>query len=177
MSSSRNWSRSAIALCLAIATLSMSSMVALAAPQAQAGPSGELSVVGEVTVNGTNAISGATVFSDSTITTSQNSSAVVSLGKLGRVELMPNSSLKLNFTDNSVSDVRVFLRNRFATTNPVLVMAVSLSKRATSVACLFGELALVEVQRVGREGVFMQRHHRQPEQGQQEEVGASTAPR
>lgn len=119
MSSSRNWSRSAIALCLAIATLSMSSMVALAAPQAQAGPSGELSVVGEVTVNGTNAISGATVFSDSTITTSQNSSAVVSLGKLGRVELMPNSSLKLNFTDNSVSGMLDAGRVRLSTSTGV----------------------------------------------------------
>ena len=36
--------------------------------------------------NGTSAISGATVFSDSTITTAKRSSAVVSLGKLGRVE-------------------------------------------------------------------------------------------
>ncbi len=31
-------------------------------------------------------ISGATVFSDSTVTTAKGSSAVVSLGKLGRVE-------------------------------------------------------------------------------------------
>ena len=36
--------------------------------------------------NGTSAISGATVFSDSTVTTAKGSSAVVSLGKLGRVE-------------------------------------------------------------------------------------------
>ena len=35
---------------------------------------------------GTSAISGATVFSDSTVTTAKGSSAVVSLGKLGRVE-------------------------------------------------------------------------------------------
>jgi hypothetical protein len=78
-------------------------MIALAAQQGQAGPTGDLSVVGEVSVNGTSAISGATVFSDSTITTGQNSSAVVSLGKLGRVELLPNSSLKLSFNDTGVS--------------------------------------------------------------------------
>ena len=35
---------------------------------------------------GTSAISGATVFSDSTVSTAKGSSAVVSLGKLGRVE-------------------------------------------------------------------------------------------
>jgi len=101
---SRTWSRTPIALSLAVAILSMYSMVALAAPvQGQAGPSGDLSVVGEVSVNGTKAISGATVFSDSTITTAQGSSAVVSLGKLGRVELLPNSNVKLNFTDASVT--------------------------------------------------------------------------
>lgn len=56
-----------------------------------------------VTVNGTNAISGATVFSDSTVTTAKGSSAVVSLGKLGRVEVYPDSTAKLSFTDNSVT--------------------------------------------------------------------------
>src|SRR5881275_3347109 len=100
---SRTWSRTPITLALAIAILCTYSMVALAAPQGQTGPTGDLSVVGEVSVNGTSAISGATVFSDSTITTGQNSSAVVSLGKLGRIELLPNSSLKLSFTDKGVS--------------------------------------------------------------------------
>src|ERR1043165_8980803 len=84
---SRTWSRTPITFALALAILCTYSMVAMASPQAgQTGPTGDLSVVGEVSVNGTSAISGATVFSDSTITTSQNSSAVVSLGKLGRVE-------------------------------------------------------------------------------------------
>ena len=98
---SRTWSRTPIALALALTILCSYSMVALAAPQQ--GMTGDLSVVGEVSVNGTSAISGATVFSDSTITTGQNSSAVVSLGKLGRVEVLPNSSLKLSFTDKGVS--------------------------------------------------------------------------
>jgi len=101
---SRTWSRKSIAFCLAIAVLSIYSMVALAAP-GQQGPAGELSVSGKVTVNGQNAISGATVFSDSTIVTSQNSSAVVSLGKLGRVELLPGTSLKISFSENSISGV------------------------------------------------------------------------
>ncbi len=98
---SRNWSRTPITLALALAILSTYSMVALAAPQQ--GPTGDLSVVGEVTVNGTNAISGATVFSDSTVTTAKGSSAVVSLGKLGRVEVLPNSSMKLSFNETGVS--------------------------------------------------------------------------
>lgn len=57
----------------------------------------------QVTINGTSAISGATVFSDSTVTTAKGSSAVVSLGKLGRVEVMPDSTMKLSFTDSSVN--------------------------------------------------------------------------
>ncbi len=99
---SRTWSRKSIAFCLAIAVLSVYSMVSLAAP-GQQGPAGELSVSGKVTVNGQSAISGATVFSDSTIVTGPNSSATVSLGKLGRLELLPGTTLKLSFTDNSIS--------------------------------------------------------------------------
>src|SRR3954463_15062398 len=79
---SRTWSRKSIAFCLAIAVLSIYSMVSLAAP-GQQGPAGEVSVSGKVNVNGQSAISGATIFSDSTIVTAPNSSAVVSLGKLG----------------------------------------------------------------------------------------------
>jgi hypothetical protein len=101
---SRTWSRTPISLALALAILCTYSMVGFAAPQqGQTGPTGDLSVVGEVSVNGTSAISGATVFSDSTVTTAQNSSAVVSLGKLGRVEVLPNSSLKLSFNETGVT--------------------------------------------------------------------------
>lgn len=97
---SRILSRKPITLALAVAVLCVQSMVALAAQQ---GPTGDLSVVGEVTVNGTAAISGATVFSDSTVTTAKGSSAVVSLGKLGRVEVLPESSLKLSFNETGIT--------------------------------------------------------------------------
>lgn len=116
---SRTWSRTPITLALAFAILCTYSMVALAAPQGQAGPTGDLSVVGEVSVNGTNAISGATVFSDSTITTGQNSSAVVSLGKLGRVELLPNSSIKLSFNDAGISGMLNAGRVRLSTSSGI----------------------------------------------------------
>jgi hypothetical protein len=99
---SRTWSRKSLAFCVAVAVLSVYSMVALAT-SGQKAPSGELSASGQVTINGQAAISGATVFSDSVVATAQNSSAVVNLGKLGRVELMPSSSLKLSFGDSSIS--------------------------------------------------------------------------
>ena len=62
-----------------------------------------LQIEGQVTVNGAAAISGALVSSDSEITTAARSSAVVSLGKLGRVEVLPQSTMKLSFNDDSVS--------------------------------------------------------------------------
>jgi hypothetical protein len=98
---SKTWSRKSIAAFLAIAVLSLYSMVVLAAPGAKA--SGELSVTGEVSVNGQKVISGGTLFSDSTIVTSDKSNASVNISKLGRVELAPNSSLQISFSDNSIN--------------------------------------------------------------------------
>ena len=98
---SKTWSRKFIAVTVAVAVLSVYSMVVLAAPGAKA--SGELSVTGQVTVNGQKVISGGTLFSDSTISTADQSSASVSIGKLGRVELAPNSNLRLSFSDNSIN--------------------------------------------------------------------------
>lgn len=62
-----------------------------------------LQIDGQVSVNGAQAVSGATVSSDSTITTAARSSAVVSLGKLGRVEVLPQSTMRLIFGDENVS--------------------------------------------------------------------------
>ena len=100
---SRSWSRKSIAVCLAIAVLSVYSMVALAQTTGDKAQSGELSVSGQVTVNGQAAISGATVFSGSTVATGPNSSAAISFGKLGRVELFPNSSAKLILSATNIA--------------------------------------------------------------------------
>jgi ferric-dicitrate binding protein FerR (iron transport regulator) len=100
---SKSWSRKSIATAVAVAVLSVYSMVVLAAPGAKA--SGELSVSGQVTVNGQKVVSGGTVFSDSTISTAAQSSASVSISKVGRVELAPNSNLRLSFADNSITGV------------------------------------------------------------------------
>jgi hypothetical protein len=98
---SKTWSRKFIAACVAVAVLSVYSMVVLATPGAKA--SGELSVSGQVTVNGQKVISGGTLFSDSTISTADQSSATVSIGKVGRVDLSPNSNLHLSFAGNSIT--------------------------------------------------------------------------
>lgn len=95
----------AFLLCLVSAILVVHAAMAFGLPtqQGQTGPTGDLSVVGEVSVNGTSAISGAAVFSDSTITTTKHSSAVVSLGKLGRVEILPGTTMKLSFTGSRIT--------------------------------------------------------------------------
>ena len=98
---SKSWSRKSIATAVAVAVLSVYSMVVLAAPGAKA--SGELSVSGQVTVNGQKMISGSTIFSDSTISTAAQSSASVNISKVGRVELAPNSNLRLSFAENSIT--------------------------------------------------------------------------
>ena len=98
---SKSWSRKSLATALAVAVLSVYSMVVLAAPGAKA--SGELSVSGQVTVNGQKVISGGTVFSDSVISTAAKSSASVSISKVGRVELAANSNLRLSFAENSIT--------------------------------------------------------------------------
>lgn len=126
----RSWSRKSIAITLTVAVLSVYSMVVLASPGQR--PSGELSVSGQVTLNGQSAISGATVFSDSTVTTGANSSAVVSLGKLGRVEIQPNSSVKIAFTDNSMN--AMLDAGRVRVSNPAGVSATVTTKDGVVIA-------------------------------------------
>ena len=91
-------------LILVVSTLTSVVVMGSRLPQTGNAPAGKfLKIEGQVSVNGASAISGATVFSDSTITTAARSSAVVSLGKLGRVEVLPSSTMKLSFSDANVS--------------------------------------------------------------------------
>lgn len=69
---------------------------------AQTGVMGEISVTGQVSVNGQTAVSNSTLVTGSTIVTGSNSSATVSLGKNGRVELLSDTTVTLKFTDNSI---------------------------------------------------------------------------
>ena len=97
---SKSLSRKTLAAFVSVAVLSVYSMVALAGAKVA---SAELSVSGQVTVNGQKVISGGTLFSGSTVVTAESSTAIVSLSKMGRVELSPNSSLILSFTEESVT--------------------------------------------------------------------------
>jgi hypothetical protein len=79
-----------------------------AAASAQSGNSqltGQLIANGPVSVNGNKAITGTTVFTDSNIVVdcAKGNSAIVNLGKLGRVELVAGTKLTLRFSDGLIS--------------------------------------------------------------------------
>jgi hypothetical protein len=67
--------------------------------------SGQLIASGAVTVNGNKAITGTTVFTDSNIAVdcAKGNSAIIDLGKLGRVELVAGTKLMLRFSDGLIS--------------------------------------------------------------------------
>ena len=75
------------------------SMVAFALPR---DVSGEISVTGQVTVNGQPAVSNSTILSGAVVNTAQGSSAVVSLGKLGRVEIQEGTTVTLRFSETGI---------------------------------------------------------------------------
>lgn len=89
-------------LVLALTVWCVYSMVAIAAPRDL---TAEIMVNGQVTVNGQAVTSGSTVVSGSVIATSAGSTAIVSLGSAGRVEVAESSELNLKFTDNSITGI------------------------------------------------------------------------
>jgi phage baseplate assembly protein gpV len=78
------------------------SMVAFAAPKDS---TAEITTTGQVTVNGQLVTSGATIVSGSIIATAAGSTATVSLGKAGRIEIAENSEMNLKFTDASITGI------------------------------------------------------------------------
>jgi hypothetical protein len=105
---SKVWFRKALSLCLVVAIYATDSMVGLASPDtmvveftvAGKAVNGEVPVV---KVNGEAAQSGRTIFSSSTITTSESSSAIINLGKVGRIELAPNTTISVSFSEKGLN--------------------------------------------------------------------------
>lgn len=91
-----------VASALAITIFTTSSIAAAAAPAVLMG---ELTIEGAsgVSVNGERAASGRSISSSSVVATSTDSSAVINLGKTGKIELSPNSSINLNFDEKTIS--------------------------------------------------------------------------
>jgi hypothetical protein len=110
--------RKFVSVWVAAAILMVYSIVITATPAVR---TGGLSVVGEVTVDGQKVTSGGTFFSESTIVTAADSGAVLSLGRLGRIELLANSSLNLTLAENGISGTMYSGRSRISTPAGVAV--------------------------------------------------------
>lgn len=89
-------------LCLTLALLAGLSHLALPAAGAEE-QVGFLTVTGTVRVNGKPAATGDIVAAGSEVKTAKGSSAVVSLGKLGRVEALPSTTMKLRYDINTTT--------------------------------------------------------------------------
>lgn len=100
---------------------------------------GQLSVRGQVTLNGIQATSGATVFGGGQIKTRANSSATISLGKMGQVDLEPESELTLRLEAGVIGG---HLRSGRATISAPAGIAVNLAT-ADGVAVADGKQASV----------------------------------
>ncbi|MGH9834045.1 MAG: hypothetical protein ACREBD_02930 [Blastocatellia bacterium] len=94
--------RKALTVAVMLAVGGFYSLMTTSALAQAAKAAGELSVTGSVMINGTQAISGATVFSDSKVKTSRSSGATINLGKLGRVQLGPESEMALRFSEGNI---------------------------------------------------------------------------
>lgn len=99
---SKNLIHKSLTLLTAAAFWCVSSMVVLAAPK---DITGDISVSGQVTVNGQSVVSNTTIVSGSSVVTGDNSTAVISLGKTGRVELLANSNITLKFNDTGITGI------------------------------------------------------------------------
>src|SRR4030095_14391776 len=124
-----NCFRKIITSSVTVAVLCVYSMVVLAVPQ---DVTGEISVTGQVTVNGQPAVSNSTIISGSTIVTGADSSAIVSLGKTGRGEILADSTLTLQFSDSSI--VGILSAGKVRVTNAAGVAATITSKDAVAIA-------------------------------------------
>lgn len=113
----------------AVAVLCVYSMVALAAPKDL---TGILTVTGNVTVNGQPAISNSTIISGATVVTGSNSTALISLGKTGRIEVLEDSNLVLNFSENSI--VGILSSGKARVSNAAGVATTITTKNATVIA-------------------------------------------
>jgi hypothetical protein len=102
------WIRKALSACVLITVFTATSMVALAGPGRVAA---ELTVSGKalngeapvVLVNGEPSRNGRSIFSSSTIETPEETTAALNIGRTGRLELDPKTTVNVIFDDKTVN--------------------------------------------------------------------------
>jgi hypothetical protein len=121
--------RKSITLMTIVAVWCVFSMSVVAAPD---DVMGEITISGQVTVNGQSVASNSTVTSGSTIVTGTNSTAIISLGKNGRVEVLADSSVTLKFTGNSI--VGMLTAGKVLVSNSAGIATTVTTRNATVIA-------------------------------------------
>jgi hypothetical protein len=122
--------------------LALGAMLVFAAPSAMAQTSlklaGELTSASQVLLNGKPAAAGLTLFSNSRIKTAKHGKATINLGKLGRLELGPETDLTLKFSqvtmDGDLAGGRLMLSSSSGVRVSVMTakgMVTSAGKTAT----------------------------------------------
>lgn len=102
------WINKVVSLCLTLALLATYSTSVSAKTDRLAG---ELTISGKLTndetpavlVNGEKAQNGRSIFSSSTISTPENANAIISIAKLGKVELAPNTTINITFDETGIN--------------------------------------------------------------------------
>lgn len=102
------WINKVVSLCLTIALLATYSISVSAKTDRL---TGELTISGKlmngenpaVLVNGETAQNGRSIFTASTITTPENANAIISIAKLGKVELAPNTTINITFDETGIN--------------------------------------------------------------------------
>jgi hypothetical protein len=118
-----------MAILTVFAVWSAFSMITFAMPS---GVTGIITTVGNVTVNGQPVVSGGTIVSGSTIETSSGSTAIVTINKVGKVELAPETSLTLRFTESSL--VGIVNSGKVTVFNAAGIATTFTTKDATMIA-------------------------------------------
>lgn len=122
-------------------------------------PAGKLTGTGRFTIDGEAAQPGASVLSGSVIATGPDSVATVDLGSLGRIELRPNTTIRLSFAGNAVS-VSLDNAGSIAQSLPAGVTGqVVLPSKSAKVSVARGEVAVKSsgnsrTLRAGEESMF-----------------------
>jgi hypothetical protein len=95
------WNTRSLTLCMVLAFLAGTAQFVMPTARAEE-QMGQLTVTGMVKVNGKPAATGDIVASGSVVETAKGSSAVVSLGKLGRVEATAETKMTLRYGDDNI---------------------------------------------------------------------------
>lgn len=110
---------------IAMAALFSISSIAATAPEPQVLQGRLTSAKGRITINNLPAVEGATFTSGSTIITEGDGEATIDLGDLGRLQVRPNTNIKLMLTPSNVEVIMAYCSSITQTVPPEVTAQVT----------------------------------------------------